>query len=65
MNITKTKVEVKDVRNIIRYKRLTVQKFADSVSVSRQTVHNWLNGGAISRQSKALIHSVYGETKLD
>ena len=43
-----------NIREIIRANGLTIQEFADSLYVSRRTVHNWLSGKIVVPRSKKM-----------
>lgn len=53
-----------DIKKTIEESGLTIVDFAKSLYVTRQTVHNWLNGRKIPRTKMKQLIDKYGGRKL-
>jgi DNA-binding transcriptional regulator YiaG len=48
-----------NINEIFKQSGLTVSQFAESVYVSRRTMHYWLSGRPIPRLKQRIINKVY------
>ena len=49
----------KDLDNLRRSRKLTIETFVDSIGVSSQTYHNWKNKNEVPKQYEAIIQKLY------